>query len=257
MRLLASLGLLALLLSSCTPDDERTRNGRVIAHTLASTVQLVIEREDGTRRAASAVVLAADEDTGRALILTTNHLLEPPAGNSAHVLSAAAANPLAAAVLASDRDRDLALLEANGLSGMPIRFEPEAQLGDGVWVVAFPWGRRRTVVYGVVSQIDWEDIDDVKPKIRGKVNLIDAPVSYGMSGGGVFDSRSGGLVGIVRGYRTAQLSIPGLDAEPLKLPVAGETTVVSTPEILCFLTSVKLDDLISSDLKAWTEGGRC
>ena len=30
-------------------------------------------------------------------------------------------------------------------------------LGDDIWVVAFPWGRRRTVVTGVVSQIAWDE----------------------------------------------------------------------------------------------------
>ena len=37
--------------------------------------------------------------------------------------------------------------------------------------------------------------------IEGPVKLVDAPVSYGTSGGGVYDATTGGLLGLVRGYR--------------------------------------------------------
>jgi S1-C subfamily serine protease len=65
--------------------------------------------------------------------------------------------------------------------------------------------------------------------------MVDAPVNYGTSGGGVFDARSGRLVGIVRGYRTVRMSVPGNTDAALTLPVAGETTVIPTEDILCFL----------------------
>lgn len=42
--------------------------------------------------------------------------------------------------------------------------------------------------------------------------MVDASVSYGASGGGVFDARTGGLIGLVEGYRTARVTSHG--AEP-------------------------------------------
>ena len=120
----------------------------------------------------------------------------------------------------------------------PVSLSETAYLVDPMWVIAYPWGRARTVVNGAVSQIEQGPDDQPRDPIKGPVRLIDASVSYGMSGGGVFDSKSGRLVGLVQGYRTAQLSLPS-SAELLKLPVAGETTVISTAKIACFLASIE------------------
>jgi hypothetical protein len=76
--------------------------------------------------------------------------------------------------------------------------------------------------------------------VEGPVGLIDAAVSYGTSGGGVFDAESGNLVGIVRGYRTARLALPGTPAQSLEFPIAGETTVVPALQILCTLEQKSL-----------------
>ena len=59
-----------------------------------------------------------------------------------------------------------------------------ARLGDNVWVVSFPWGRRGTVVNGFVSQIT-DAWSSVPLPLEGPAGLIDAAVSYGTSGGGV------------------------------------------------------------------------
>ncbi len=86
--------------------------------------------------------------------------------------------------------------------------------------------------------------------------MIDASVSYGMSGGGVFDSQSGQLVGLVRGYRTAHLSLDS-SSTPLKLPVAGETTVVSTRDIVCFLEAEGRHDLVPERLRTSLDTWPC
>ena len=142
-------------------------------------------------------------------------------------------NPVSADLIAIDADADLALLTVPIAAGEPVRLAQGSWLADEVLVVAFPWGRARTIVNGAVSQVAAEDSVDRVP-LWGDVKLIDASVSYGMSGGGVFDKQSGNLVGIVRGYRTAHLSLTS-EAAPVKLPIAGETTVIPTQEILCFL----------------------
>jgi serine protease Do len=230
------IGVLAamLTLGSCAPTTEKAARNHVLADPVASTVQVFAER--GTaRRAGSAVVLAVDPDGGRSLLLTAGHLVEPPVEQTIHIGIPFKDEHLQATLLGVDAERDLALLEMPSGGLLPVQLETETGLGEPVWVVAFPWGRRRTVVGGVVSQLALEEADLGDARLQGTVELIDASVSYGMSGGGVFEGRSGRLIGIVRGYRTAQLSLPGTGAETLSLPVAGETTVVPTHDILCFL----------------------
>jgi len=133
------------------------------------------------------------------------------------------------------------VIEVDGLSLPPVRFNEVARLGDEVWVVAFPWGRRLTVVSGVISQLVSRE-DDVL--VEGTVKMIDASVSYGASGGGVFDVESGALIGIVEGYRTANVSLPGTPSQALPVPVPGETTVIAARAIVDFLTASGLEAIV-------------
>ena len=148
-------------------------------------------------------------------------------------------------ILIVDAKHDIAILEASGLEASPVKLKASARLGDNVWVVSFPWGRRGTVVNGFVSQIAGDQGSALLP-IEGPVGLIDAAVSYGTSGGGVFDGGTGRLVGIVRGYRTAKLALPGGQAQSLAFPISGETTVIPTSHVLCLLRSADLDDRLSA-----------
>jgi S1-C subfamily serine protease len=242
------------VLFGCASDDGPPSKNEVIAHTLATTVQLVAERPNGSRRSGSAVLLRdgsgglGDRSDGRAFVITAHHVLAPEPEQRLAVLFPGGQRQADAVLLASDPDLDLALLAVSDPGAAEVRLRQEAFLGDEVWVVAFPWGRRRTVVKGVVSQIaaPEEETEDTAP-IGGPIRLIDASVSYGMSGGGVFDAGTGDLLGIVRGYRTAQLSVQGSDAQPLQVPLAGETTVVSAAEIACFLAARGFAHLIPAE----------
>jgi S1-C subfamily serine protease len=237
MRVLPLAFGLALLLGCAGGEGPRPSKNEVIAHTLATTVQLVAERPNGSRRSGSAVLLRDGSD-GRAFVITAHHVLAPEATQRLAVHFAQGDRQADALLLASDPEVDLALLAVSGPGHAEVRLRPEAYLGDEVWVVAFPWGRRRTVVKGIVSQIDAPDGEAREaPPIGGPIRLIDASVSYGMSGGGVFDAGTGDLLGIVRGYRTAQLSVQGSDDQPLQVPLAGETTVISASQIACFLAA--------------------
>lgn len=228
--------LVLLLLSGCAGREAAPTKNQVIAHTLATTVQVVTERPGGIRRSGSAVLLGSEPDRDRTMILTTYHLLAPVVEQDIRVHFPSGNREVEATLLAVDAERDLALLATPGIEADAAWLQDHVYLGDPVWVVAFPWGRERTVVNGVVSQVAWPETaaPEVVP-IGGSVSLIDASVSYGMSGGGVFEASAGALVGIVRGYRTAQLALPGFDTTAVRLPVAGETTVISAQEITCFL----------------------
>jgi len=143
-----------------------------------------------------------------------------------------------AAVAFVSRDDDLALIETEHLDVVPVRLKMMSSLGDEILVVAFPWGQRFTVVRGVVSQVASLTGE------AGPARMVDASVSYGSSGGGVFDAQTGELVAIVEGYRTAKVAIPEMQERVLEVPVAGETTLIAAPTIFRFLVDSGLSNFL-------------
>jgi S1-C subfamily serine protease len=137
-----------------------------------------------------------------------------------------------------DGEADLALLIVTGLVLPPARPRDIAHLGDDVWVVAFPRGRQMTVTSGTVSQVGTGTETDAT---EGPVRLVDTSVSYGASGAGVFDADTGELVGVVEGYRTAQIAARDAPDRVLEIPVAGETLVISAGTIRRFLAGSGLE----------------
>lgn len=236
MRLL--LIVCALALAACAETTEDTRR-QLLSNSIESTVLLTNSRENGGRRTGSGVILGRGADN-TVVIATAAHLLTPIMAQTVRVTVPHSGVEANAEIIAVDEDSDIAVLQAT-LDGLPpVILKRTAQLGDNVWVVGFPFGQRGTLVNGAVSQIALAEAgtsDTPGVVIDGAVRMVDAPVNYGTSGGGVFDARSGRLVGIVRGYRTVRMAVPGSDGASLTLPVAGETTVVPTQDILCFLAS--------------------
>jgi len=236
-----------LFLTACVNTETADTKRTTLRQMLAASAQVFVEREDGARRVGSAVVLSTKLDQANVAILTTAHLLEPPIAQSTFVVVNPQIERIAAEIVAIDAERDIALLAAPLPEVSQVELAPGAGLADEILIVAYPWGRQRTVVNGAVSQISVRASVDDPFSIWGPVGLVDATVSYGMSGGGVFDKHSGNVIGIVRGYRTAHLSLNS-EQPPLKLPIAGETTVISTREIVCFLRSIKHEWLVGDAL---------
>lgn len=225
--------VLALVLLAAGCASVPSLRGDALREILGPCVQLRSERE-GVRKSGSGVVIASDDAAVRSWIVTTRHFLEPAAPQTLWVTPTGGGKRLKAVVLALSPDSDLALVEVQGHALPAARLRDSARLGDEVRVIAFPWGRRLTVVSGIVSQI-------VSPEsevaVEGEVRMVDASVSYGASGGGVFDAVSGTLVGIVEGYRTARVSLSTTPVRSFDMPVPGETTVLSAPLIRKFLAT--------------------
>jgi serine protease Do len=239
-----AIAVLGAALSACVTAHQADSRTHVISQTLTSTVQLFDIRKDGAHRAGSGVVLGRGRNPDFTLILTTKHLLTPVIEQTIMVMDPLWRKQIIAKIVTISDEHDLALLEVGGnLNLTPVAFKARARLGDSIWVVAFPWGRRRTIVSGVVSQITWDKGKHSEVPIEGPVKLVDAPVSYGTSGGGIYDAATGRLLGLVRGYRSAELAVPGSESAVLKIPVAGETTVVSTEDIHRFLKAQNLEYL--------------
>jgi serine protease Do len=234
----AALLLTAAGCTSITPAVDRTE---LIRRILASTVQLRSEREGGARRAASGVVVATDPSSRRAWIVTVRHFLGPSRPQEVSVRRSGQTAELPAVVFAvSDEELglDIAIVEVEDPGLTPVRLKQDvSNLGDEVLIVAFPWGQRLTVVRGIVSQIVSVPGESL---VSGPARMVDAHVSYGSSGGGVFDARSGELIGIVETYRTAKISIPELKDRVIEVPVPGETVLVPAPVISRFLVDFGL-----------------
>lgn len=232
----------AALAEGCATGDRSSARADVIRQILPSAVQLRCERDGGGRRAASGVVLARDAATRRAWIVTTRHFLEPLAPQSVYVSLPGSKEHVAAKLVTVSERSDLALLEVpegSGIDTTPARLKDTVRLGDEVWVLAFPWGRRMTLSSGVVSQV--VPAAAAADEYEGAARMVDVSVSYGASGGGVFDMPSGALVGLIESYRTARVSVQGTPERVIEIPVPGETTLISAEAIRRFIVEAGLE----------------
>ena len=230
---------LLLPLAACAPAREPVGRPEVIRRILPCTIQLRAERESGVRRAASGVVVASTTEPARVWILTTRHFVDPPATQQILARRPGRHESLPVRIAARSPVFDLALLVADGVAIEPTLLKDTSALGDDVLVVGFPWGGRLTVVSGIVSQLAAPS--DGGLLVTGPARLIDASVSYGSSGGGVFDRATGALIGVVESYRTAKLVASDGTSRPLEVPVAGETTIIAAADIARFLLTAGVE----------------
>jgi len=238
----AALALAVMpLLSGCATPSRPQARSEVLRGVLPSTVQLLAERAGGGRRAASGVVLASDPARGCTWVLTAGHFVAPPVPETIQIRTAGTKDRFRATVVRANTETDLALLLVPGLVLPPVRRREIAHLGDDVWVVAFPRGRQMTVTSGTVSQVGTGTETDAT---EGPVRLVDTSVSYGASGGGVFDTETGELLGVVEGYRTAQIAARDAPDKVMEIPVPGETLVISARMIQEFLAGSELETAV-------------
>ena len=241
MRRALAFGALALTAAGCASTPTPQGKSELVRRLVESTVQLWTERADGARRAASAVVVAADPSTHRVWVATALHFLEPRTQTQDIVARRTGKQTTVPASIAHvDTGADLAILEIAGLDVVPVKLKPSSALGDAILLIAFPWGKRFTVVGGMVSQIVPSDT----LRIEGPARMTDATVTHGSSGGGVFDAHSGELIGIVESYRTARIGVPGRAERPLEIPVAGETTLIPAAAINALLATSGLEEFV-------------
>jgi S1-C subfamily serine protease len=233
-----ALALVPMLVSGCATPPRPQARSEVLRGVLPSTVQLLAERPGGRHRAASGVVLASDPARVCTWVLTAGHFVAPPVPETIQVRMAGTRDRFRATVVRADRQTDLALLMVQGLVLPPVRRREIAHLGDDVWVVAFPRGRQMTVTSGTVSQVGTGNETDAT---EGPVRLVDTSVSYGASGAGVFDTETGELLGVVEGYRTAQIAARDAPDRVMEIPVPGETLVISVRTIQQFLVGSELE----------------
>jgi hypothetical protein len=250
----AALALVASLLASgcgITGFREPSRE-EVLNRILPASVQIVVEDGEDRRIASGSGVAIASRTTvgGRyCFVLTSGQVLSGAARDDGiGVVFGRHDNKqrkVPATLLAHRQmgTADLALLRTEAGDCAPPAPAPSPVLGQPVWIVAFPWGRHMTLASGVVSQVNSSVGAD--PEAASRL-MVDASVSYGVSGAGVYDGRDGGLVGIVEAHSTARLSPRGsTPAWYIDVPVPGQTVVTPLIDIRRFLKDTGYADLMA------------
>jgi putative serine protease PepD len=175
----------------------------VIAKVLPSVVQVNMSagNEQGI---GSGVILSAD---GK--ILTNNHVVS---GADSLTVTLSDGRTVDATVVRSDPSSDLALIQAQGVSGLTpatIGDSSAVKIGDEVIAIGSPGGLRGTVTTGIVSALDrevtvaGEQQGQQSPFSRNASNSTvtyhaiqtDAAINQGNSGGPLFNA-AGQVIGI-------------------------------------------------------------
>jgi serine protease DegQ len=137
----------------------------------------------------SGVIVNADANGG--YVLTNDHVVN---GANDIQISFADGRVIAAKVVGSDPESDLAVLRIEGKNLTPITFgqSEKAQVGDVVLAVGDPFGVGQTVTAGIVSALGRNRLG-----VNNYENFIqtDAAINPGNSGGALVDV-NGNLIGI-------------------------------------------------------------
>lgn len=195
---------------------------KTLADLKAGTVFVKVETARGSG-SGSGFVMRIDGDT--ALVVTNDHVVSPPASagpvrklevvfNSGRVKTEVV---LSAEVVATDSDRDLAVLRVKKVpdTAKPLDLGAKVELGETMTVFAlgFPFGEALTTTKGNPAvTVGKGSVSSLRENDEGELSVIqiDGDINPGNSGGPVVDSK-GRLVGVavakVRGTNIG-LAIP-------------------------------------------------
>ena len=207
----------------------------ILRDVLRTSVQIGVQRNGAPFRWGSGVVISAATTAagGDCLVLTSGHtLVGLAAGDEVYAFldrhQEESLKVRAEVVVAEDSEKwDLALLKIQSRHCVAARAGYPPRLGDSIWVVGFPHGGEMTVGRGIVSQVS-RAVPGAPTRFT-----IDASTSHGSSGAGVFDSRTGGLIGLVEAFGTARVQIRGGEAasQHIDIPMPGMTYVTPVNKI--------------------------
>jgi putative serine protease PepD len=190
--------------TSSTNGTEGTDVSGVVAKVLPSVVQINVRLANG-EGVGSGVIIGSD---GR--ILTNNHVV---AGAESVTVTLSDGREVDATVLGTDPSSDLALVQAQGVSGLTAATfgnSDDVKVGDEVIAIGSPGGLQGTVTTGIVSALDrkvtvsTEEEQQQSPFERSgnggatttyEALQTDAAINQGNSGGPLFNAQ-GQVIGI-------------------------------------------------------------
>nr|MDQ3578301.1 trypsin-like peptidase domain-containing protein [Actinomycetota bacterium] len=160
----------------------------VAAKVTPGVVQVNVRTANG-QGLGSGVILSAD---GR--IVTNNHVV---AGADDIRIIFADGRTASARVVGGDSTADLAVLQADGVSGLTpatLGDSADVRVGDQVIAIGSPAGLQNTVTTGIVSAVDRE-VTISRGGVSYRAIQTDASINQGNSGGPLFDA-TGRVIGI-------------------------------------------------------------
>jgi len=228
---------IALASSPASPPSRR----EIIRGLLPHNVRVFVYEGKDARRTASGVVLAVAGPGTRpvAYVITNAHVVDPRGLKSPRftvkVDRRGKSTEYPATLVATGKvpEQDLGMISVEGLSlpAVELASADELELGEDVIVAAAPYGRPISLSGGMISHLDW-DPESGEPSML----KTDAAIGYGASGGGIYSLRTGRLLAIVEGYRTAKVSFAVAKEDfSFDVPMPGETFAAPAPKIRQFL----------------------
>jgi hypothetical protein len=203
--------------------------------------QVLVEREGQVVKRGSAVIVAAREEYGEAVcyLLTVGHVLDGrqasdsvqvllPDGNDWRPVRGEAIQQVDAG------ERDLAVLRAIATC-RPARIGVGPERDGDVWLAGFPGEGQVRVWPGHARETSW----------FGTLRwIVEGTVTEGASGGGVFDAQTGRLLGLIQGYWTARLVMPG--GAIAGVARIGTAAVIPITRVRALLEEWGFEDLLDS-----------
>jgi putative serine protease PepD len=168
-----------------------------VAAAVEPSVVSITVRSAGQQVEGSGVILGSD-----GLILTNNHVVEDAAKGGRITVEFSDGSTATATVAGTDPSTDLAVIQAEGVSGLQAAAFGDSdalQVGDTVLAIGSPLGLEGSVTAGIVSALhrtfdvdaDGQDGTTINDAIQ-----TDAPINPGNSGGPLVNS-AGEVVGIL------------------------------------------------------------
>jgi putative serine protease PepD len=168
-----------------------------VAAAVEPSVVSITVRSAGQQVEGSGVVLRSD-----GLILTNNHVVEDAAQGGRITVEFSDGSTATATVAGTDPSTDLAVIQAEGVSGLQAATFGDSdalQVGDTVLAIGSPLGLEGSVTAGIVSALHRTFDVDADGQAGTTINdaiQTDAPINPGNSGGPLVNS-AGEVVGIL------------------------------------------------------------
>jgi putative serine protease PepD len=176
-----------------------------VAAAVKPSVVTVIVRSAGQEAEGSGIILRSD-----GVILTNNHVVAAAGAAAGITVQFSNGQKATATVVGTDPATDLAVIKAQGVSGLKaatIGNSGSLQVGDTVLAIGSPLGLEETVTQGIVSALDRTITvagDNHSSETLQDAIQTDAAINPGNSGGPLVNS-AGQVVGIT----TANASVNG------------------------------------------------
>jgi putative serine protease PepD len=213
--------------SSASATTATTGSLASVAAAVKPSVVTVVVRGAGQEAEGSGIVLRSD-----GVIMTNNHVVAAVGAAASITVQLSDGRTATATVVGTDPATDLALIKAQGVSGLEaatLGSSSSLQVGDTVLAIGSPLGLDQSVTEGIVSAlhrtITVAGDDHASETLDGAIQT-DAAINPGNSGGPLVNS-AGQVVGITTANASVSGSSSGSIGVGFAIPIDHAKQVIS------------------------------